>query len=164
MHKITNVWKFELNWSSKLRDNNGRNTPLSYKVLCFGDAWFWELKIYLHYKVSKSNLWKIISFSKTTQLQRKPSLTKCIIISTALHCLLPSKFYANTTVILSNYQYCSLRLIQLRHPVALHTSELKFGGKLSTRLKGLYNVAQNYDCTSHPFHQTLPNLGLILGL
>ena len=24
MHKITNLWKFELNWSSKLRDNNER--------------------------------------------------------------------------------------------------------------------------------------------
>ena len=24
MHKITNLWKFELSWSSKLRDNNER--------------------------------------------------------------------------------------------------------------------------------------------
>ena len=37
MHKITNLWKFELNWSSKLRDNNERKNTLS-------DAWFRDLK------------------------------------------------------------------------------------------------------------------------
>ena len=28
MHKITNLWKFELNWSLKLQDNNGRKNTL----------------------------------------------------------------------------------------------------------------------------------------
>ena len=30
-----NVWKFELNWSSKLRDNNETQTPLSHEVVCY---------------------------------------------------------------------------------------------------------------------------------
>ena len=30
MHKITNLWKFELNRSLKVRDNNERKTPLSH--------------------------------------------------------------------------------------------------------------------------------------
>ena len=34
MHNITNLWKLELSWSSKLRDNSGRKTPLSHEVLC----------------------------------------------------------------------------------------------------------------------------------
>ena len=33
MHKITILWKLKLNWSSKLRDNNGRKTPLSHTKL-----------------------------------------------------------------------------------------------------------------------------------
>ena len=32
VHKITNVWKFELNWSSEWRDDN--EIPLSYEVSC----------------------------------------------------------------------------------------------------------------------------------
>ena len=41
MHKITNLWKFELNWSLKLRDNNERKNTLVMKmklcheVVCF---------------------------------------------------------------------------------------------------------------------------------
>ena len=35
MHKITNLWKFELNWSLKLRDNYERKKPLSHEVVCF---------------------------------------------------------------------------------------------------------------------------------
>ena len=38
MHKITNLWKFELNWSSKLRDNNEekkKNHPCHTKLGAF---------------------------------------------------------------------------------------------------------------------------------
>ena len=35
MHKITNLWKFELNWSSKLQENNEEKTPLLHKFVCF---------------------------------------------------------------------------------------------------------------------------------
>ena len=34
MHKITNLWKFELNWSSKLRDNNERKKHHCHTKLC----------------------------------------------------------------------------------------------------------------------------------
>ena len=34
MHKITIMWKFELNWSSKLRDNNERKKHPGHTKLC----------------------------------------------------------------------------------------------------------------------------------
>ena len=34
MHKIINLWKIELNWSSKLRDSNGRNIHPCHTELC----------------------------------------------------------------------------------------------------------------------------------
>ena len=52
-HKKTNLWKFELNRSSKLRDNNGRKTPLSHEVVCFHMLNFETSKSYS--KISKSN-------------------------------------------------------------------------------------------------------------
>ena len=38
MHKITNLWKFELNRSSKLQENNGRKNTHVAHVVCFADA------------------------------------------------------------------------------------------------------------------------------
>ena len=60
MHTITNLWTFELNRSSKLRDNNERKTPLSHEVVCFHMLDF-ETPISKS-EVSKSNSWKITSF------------------------------------------------------------------------------------------------------
>ena len=34
MHKITNLWRFGLSWSSKLQENNHRKTHLLYNNLC----------------------------------------------------------------------------------------------------------------------------------
>ena len=45
MHKITNLRKFELNWSSKLRDNNERKCVLATRSCVLSDAWFQDLKI-----------------------------------------------------------------------------------------------------------------------
>ena len=75
MHKITNVWKFELNWSSKLRGKviMEEKTPLSHEVVCFQMLEFETSNS--KSEVSKSNTWKITSFSKTTSLQREPFLT-----------------------------------------------------------------------------------------
>ena len=70
--KIINLWKFELNRSSKLRDNNGRKNTLVTQSCVLSDAWFWDLT--LTREVSRSNyycvLWKITSFSKTTLLHK----------------------------------------------------------------------------------------------
>ena len=72
MHKITNLRKFELNWLSKLRDNNGRKKAhLSHKVVCFMLDFGTSKSRY----TSVSNPLKITSFSKTTLLQREPFLT-----------------------------------------------------------------------------------------
>ena len=73
MHKITNLWKFELNRSSKLRDNNERKNTLSHEVVCFQMLDFETLNSIP--EVSKSNLWKISYFLKNTLLQREPFLT-----------------------------------------------------------------------------------------
>ena len=46
MHKITNLWKFQLswNWSSKLRDNNERKNTLVKRSCVRLDGWFRDLK------------------------------------------------------------------------------------------------------------------------
>ena len=78
VHKITSLWKFELNRSSKLRDNNEKekNTIVaswSQEVVCFQMLDFKTSNSKT--KVSKSKLWKITSFSKTKSLQRELFLT-----------------------------------------------------------------------------------------
>ena len=62
MHKITKLCKFELKWSSKLRDNNERKTRLSHEVVCFQLIDFETSKT--NYAVSKSNSWKNYFFLK----------------------------------------------------------------------------------------------------
>ena len=82
MHEITNLWKFELNRSSKLRDNNERKNTLSHGVVCFQMLDFETSNSKL--EVSKSNSWKITSFSKTTPLEREPLLTMFYTINLSL--------------------------------------------------------------------------------
>ena len=66
MHKITNLWKFELNWSSKLRDKNERKkTHLVTQSCVLSDAWFRVSNS--KSEVSKSKSWKITLFSKTSE-------------------------------------------------------------------------------------------------
>ena len=64
-HTITPLWIFELNRSSKLRDNIKRKNTFVTRRCVLSDAWFWDFKFYV---------W-ITSFSKTTPLQREPFLT-----------------------------------------------------------------------------------------
>ena len=76
MHKITNLWKLEINLLSKLRDNNGwKNTPVTRSCV-LSDALFRELKK-SYSEVSKSNSWKITSFSHNVlYYQQLPSSRK----------------------------------------------------------------------------------------
>ena len=60
-------------------------------------------------EVSKSNQWKITSFSKTIALQREPFLTMFYTIN--LSPLLVTKKGFMSIIILSNYQQCPLPLI-----------------------------------------------------
>ena len=49
MHKVTNQWKFELNRSSKLQDNNERkNTLVIHEAVCF-QIWGLEIKFVENY-------------------------------------------------------------------------------------------------------------------
>ena len=44
MHNITHLWKFELNWSSRLRENNKRQNTLVSRSCVLSDACFRDLK------------------------------------------------------------------------------------------------------------------------
>ena len=100
MQDITNMWKFELNQSSKLRDNVKEKTPLSHEVVCFEMLDF-ETSTSKS-EVSKSNLRKMISFSKTKSLQRELFLTMFYTIN--LSPLLVIKKGFMIIIMLSNYQ------------------------------------------------------------
>ena len=104
MHKITNLCKFELNRWSKLRDNCERkNTlviPWSHEVVCFQMLDFKTSNS--KSEVSKSNSWKITSFSKTTSFQRELFLKMFYTIN--LSPLLVIKKGFMTIIILSNTQ------------------------------------------------------------
>ena len=99
MHRITNLWKFELNWSSKLQDNNEEKKHPGHTKCVLLDVWFRDLTIFwgLEFKFE----WKIKSFSKTTiRYFRESRFSQCfILLYTALHCLLPSKFVHMATII-----------------------------------------------------------------
>ena len=73
IHKITNLRKFELNWSSKLRDNNERRKHPSHTKLCAFKCLISRPNS--KSEVLKSNLWNITSFSKTRLFQTEPFLT-----------------------------------------------------------------------------------------
>ena len=74
MHKITNLWKFEIDWSSELRDNYERKKHPRHTKL-----WAFRCLIsrpqILNLRSRNQILWNIRSFSKTTSLQREPFLT-----------------------------------------------------------------------------------------
>ena len=70
MHTIINLWKFELNWSSKLWDNNERKKhPFHTKLCAFRCLISRPQNLILSLEI---NSWKISSFTKTTLLQREP--------------------------------------------------------------------------------------------
>ena len=95
MHKITNLWKFKLDWSSELWDNCERKKHPCPTKLCAFTIDFTTSNSKL--EISKSNSWKIASVSKTMSVQREPFLTMFYTIN-----LSPLRFYDK--IILSNYQ------------------------------------------------------------
>ena len=70
-------------------------------------------------EVSKSNSWKITSFSITTSLQREPFLTMFYTIN--LSPLLVSKLVLMLRNILNNYQKCPVPLKPLSSGIWKHT-------------------------------------------
>ena len=109
MHQITSLWKFGLNWSLKLQENDerintlvvvqnsvlsDRNKRLLARSLLLGIKDFWpEVFYYFSEKLLLSQ--KLGHFRGNCFLQ-------CCILSTALCCSLPS--YARSINILSNNQ------------------------------------------------------------
>jgi hypothetical protein len=82
MHKITNLWKFELNRSSKLRDNNNRKkTPLSREVVYFQIL---NLR-------SRNQIRGKLLLSRKLRHFRGSRFSPCFILSTSPYYLLPSK-------------------------------------------------------------------------
>ena len=75
-------------------------TPLSYEVVCVWMVDFETSSSKLD--VSKSNSWKITSFSKTMTLQKELFLT--MFYTTNLSLLLVTKKSFMLIIILSNYQ------------------------------------------------------------
>ena len=75
-------------------------TPLSHEVVCVNMVGFETSSSKL--EVSKSNSWKITSFSKTMALKRAPFLTMFYTIN--LSPLLVTKKGFMLIIILSNYQ------------------------------------------------------------
>ena len=88
-------------------------TPLSHKVVCFLMLDFETSSSKL--EVSKSNSWKITSFSKTTSLQRELFLTMFYTINLSPLLIIKKGFMM--IIILSNYQNCPLPLV---HFVCYH--------------------------------------------
>ena len=100
-HKITSLWKFGLNWSSKLRENDERKTPLLDEFVGFqiGIKYFQqEVFLYLSEK---------LPLSQNIRYFRGSRFPQYFIISTALKCSLPNQFLS-LIFVLSNNQACLL--------------------------------------------------------
>ena len=109
MHKITNLWKLSSIGHRNCEIIMQEKTPLSHEVVCFQNLDFDTSNS--KSEVSKSNSWKITSFSKTMSLQREPFLRMFFTIN--LSPLLVTKKGFMLIIILSNYQYnvCTIRKV-----------------------------------------------------
>ena len=87
MQKITNLWKFWLNWSSKLQENNESKTPLLQTVLCFQIPKLkgFRSEVFCYYLSEKLPLPQKLLYFKGS------CFSQCFLLSTALHCSLPWK-------------------------------------------------------------------------
>ena len=93
-HKITNLWKFGLNWSSKLRENDERKNTLVGRICVLSDKnkRLLARSLLLFY-------WEVTSFSKTGLLQRESFPT-----------MLVTKSVFKLIFVMSNYQTCTFPL------------------------------------------------------
>ena len=83
MHKITNLWKFELNRSSKLRDNNERKQHPCYTKLCAFKCLISRPQI-LNLRSRNQIRGKLLLSRKLCHF-RGSRLSQCFILSTAPH-------------------------------------------------------------------------------
>ena len=91
MHKITNLWKFELDWSSELQDNYERKKHPCHTKLCAFKCLISRPQI-LNLRSRNQFVGNILLSQKTTSLQREQFFTMFYTINSSL----PSKvLYAN---------------------------------------------------------------------
>ena len=101
MHKITNLWKFELNWLSKLWDNNERKKHPCHTKLCAFRCLISRPQI-LNLRSPNQICGKILLSRKLLHF-RGSHFSQCFILSTSPHYLVPSKGFMQINI-LSNYQ------------------------------------------------------------
>ena len=89
MHKITNLWKFELDWSSELRDNYERKKLTCHTKLCafrcsISRPQILNLRSRNQIRGELLHSWKLRHF-------RGSHFSQCFILSTSPHYSLPSE-------------------------------------------------------------------------
>ena len=89
MHKITNLWKFELNWSSNLRDNNERKKRPCHTKLC-ALRWLISRPQVLNLR-SRNQIGGKLLLSQKLLHFRGCRFSQCFIPSTSPHYLSPRK-------------------------------------------------------------------------
>ena len=89
MHKITNLWKFELDWSSKLRDNYERKKHPCHTKLCAFRCLISRPQI-LNLRSQNQIRGKLL-LSRKLRHFRGSRFSQCFILSTSPHYSLPSK-------------------------------------------------------------------------
>ena len=89
MHNITNLWKFEIDWSSELRDNYERKNTLVTLSCVLSDAWFREPQI-LNLR-SRNQIRGELLLSRKQRRFRGSRFSQCFILSTSAHYSLPSE-------------------------------------------------------------------------
>ena len=90
MRKITNLWKFELNRSSKLRDNNERRKHPCHMKLC-AFKWLILRPQVLNLRSRNQILGKLL-LSRKLRHFRGSGFSQCFIPPTSPHYLSPRKF------------------------------------------------------------------------
>ena len=88
-HKITNLWKFEPNRSSKLRDNNDRKKHPCHTKLCAFICLISRPQI-LNLR-SRNQIREKLLLSQKLHYFRGSRFSQCFILSTSPHYLLPSE-------------------------------------------------------------------------
>ena len=93
MHEIINLWKFELNRSSKLRDNNARKKHPCHTKLCAFRCLISRPQI-LNLR-SQNQIRRKLLLSRKLRYFRGSRFSQCFILSTSSYTRYLVRFYAN---------------------------------------------------------------------
>ena len=93
MHKITNLWKFELYWSSAFRDNYERQKHPCHTKLC-AFRWLISGPQILNLRSRNQIRGKLLLSRKLLHF-RGSRFSQCLILPTSPHTRYQVRFYAN---------------------------------------------------------------------